>query len=186
MFWMPNYRKQNRGFNFYNKEFREKRFTVPEINKNFYNEKFLGIGARGIQRNDLNAESVRKADGYGKLKKERPEKKIDLNEEGVIEKRQMNFEGAPLKGYRITDKQQAKRELSRINKKYNRGGKTSNQSGLYSGGWLMRAYENEQIKLSSADFVVKEDDEFKNLADMVLDAQDPNNKINIKTSPEGV
>lgn len=187
MNWIPNYKEQNRGFNFYNKEFRNKRFTVQPINKRFYNEKFLGIGARGRQRNDLEGESVKRADGYGKLKKERPEQLIELDEIAVVEKRQMNFEGAPLKGYRITNRQEAVRYINEFGgkRKYNRGGKVSRQSGLYGGGYMMRAYEQAQIKQSSNDFVV-EADEFKNLADMVLQAQDPNNKIKEKTSPEGV
>jgi len=186
--WMPNYKEQNRGFNFFNKEFRDKRFTTPKINKSYYNEKFLGIGARGKKRNDLEPQSIKKADGYKGLRKERPEKVINLDEVAVQEKRQLNFEGAPLRGYRITDKQEAQQFINEYGgkKKYNRGGKTSNRSGAYSAGFMMRSYEKEQIKLSSKDFEVREDDEFKNLADMVLKAQDPNNKIDIKTSAEGV
>lgn len=155
------------------------------LDQKFYNKSFTGNGARGKMRHDK--EDLSKVTGYQKLVKEKKKKNININEVALQEKRQINFDGAELKGKRTTIKSEGLDYIRQYGgkKKYNRGGQGGGRrSGAYSGGLMMRQYEREQIKQSSADKMVVEDDEFSNVQALIQQQQIPNNKL--KTDSLGI
>jgi len=173
------------AYNFINKEFRAKRHMGRPLDQKFYNKSFTGNGARGKMRHDK--EDLSKVTGYQKLVKEKKKKNININEVALQEKRQINFDGAELKGKRTTIKSEGLDYIRQYGgkKKYNRGGQGGGRrSGAYSGGLMMRQYEREQIKQSSADKMVVEDDEFSNVQALIQQQQIPNNKL--KTDSLGI
>jgi len=98
----------------------------------------------------------------------------------VQEQKQLNFDGAELRGKRETDPTDAKEWIKKYGGviKYNRG--AGETSGHYSGGLLRREYEASQLKIPTKDTVEYKDDEFKNLTDMVEEHEDKANNNKIK------
>lgn len=153
------------------------------IDQKYYNKRFTGNGARGKMQHDK--EDMSKVTGYQKLVKEKATKNININELALQEKRELNYNGAEVKGRRITLKSPAKDYIRQVNKKYNRGGQGGGRrSGAYSGGLMMRMYEQQQIKQSSEDRLVEEDDEFSNIQSLIQEHQIPGNKY--KTDSLGI
>jgi len=110
-------------------------------------------------------------------------KNINFNEVAVQEKRDLNFNGAELKGRRITLKTNARDYINNNKKKYNRGGQGGGRrSGAYSGGLMMREYERQQIKTKSGDKLVDESDEFSNLQHLMEKQAAPNNKLKVSST----
>ena len=178
--FVPKWSRQNVAFNFINKNFRAKRNMPMPIDQKYYNKRFSGNGARGKMNHDQ--EDMSKVTGYQKLVKEKTTKNININELALQQNRELNYNGAEVRGKRITLKGPAKDYIRQNNKKYNRGGKAgSRRSGAYSGGLKMRLFEKQQIKLSSADKMVEEKDEFSNLQNLIQEHVVPNNKYKTDT-----
>jgi hypothetical protein len=181
----PRWNRENVAYNFINREFRAKRHMPLPLDKKHYNKSFTGNGARGKMRHDK--EDLSKVTGYQKLVREKKKNNININEVALQEKRQINFDGAELKGKRTTIKSEGLAYIREYGgkKKYNRGGQAGGRrSGAYSGGLMMRQYEREQIKQSSADKMVVEDDEFSNVQALIQKQQIPDS--NIKTDSLGI
>lgn len=181
MTWLPTYEKQDTAYNFVNKEFRKKRFqNVPMSNK-IHNKDFSFNGARGKMRHTKS--DVVKVAGSKKLRKEKIEKPTDIDTEKVIEKTQLIFKGSDVRGLQKTNKKEAiawlKKNGNKI--KYNRG--KHRRSGLYSGGLMMRKYEELTKRLDAQrgekEVVV---DEFANLQQNIQDTIVPNNQLKISSS----
>lgn len=173
----PRWNRVNVAYNYINKEFRAKTNMPLPLDKMHYNKSFTGNGARGKMRHDKT--DLSKVTGYQKLVKEKKKKNINIDELALQEKRQINFDGAELKGKRVTLKSEGLEYIREYGgrKKYNRGGQGGGRrSGAYSGGLMMRQYEKEQIKKPSNDKRVLENDEFGNLQDMIQKQKIPNNK----------
>jgi len=183
---VPQWSKEDSAFNFINKEFRKNRNAVKKMNNKYFNKSFTGNGARGHMKHDK--EDLSKVTGYQKLRKEKPKKHININEEGLAEKREINYNGAELKGKRITLSSVGKAYIKENSKKWNRGGQGGGRrSGMFSGGLSMRWYEAHQIKKPSGDKQVVEKDEFSNLQNLIQKQQIPYNNIkNIKTDSLGI
>ena len=150
-----------------------------------YNKSFTGNGAKGKMRHDK--EDLSKVTGYQKLVRQKKKNNINIDEVALQEKREINFDGAELRGRRITLRSEGLEYIREYGgkKKYNRGGQAGGRrSGAYSGGLMMRQYEREQIKQSSADKMVEEDDEFSNVQALIQKQQIPNSKI--KTDSLGI
>jgi len=155
------------------------------IDKMHYNKSFTGNGAKGKMRHDK--EDLSKVTGYQKLVKEKKTNNINIDEVALQEKREINFDGAELRGRRLTLKSEGLAYIREYGgkKKYNRGGQGGGRrSGAYSGGLMMREYERMQIKQTSADKMVAEDDEFSNIQALIQKQQIPNN--NYKVSSTGL
>jgi len=167
------------AFNSYNQELRKKKFRNVPLSNSIYNMRFVGNGSRGRQQNQKS--DVLKVAGMVKLRKEaKEENNINFDEEAVQEQKQLNFDGAELRGKRETDPTDAKEWIKKYGGviKYNRG--AGETSGHYSGGLLRREYEASQLKIPTKDTVEYKDDEFKNLTDMVEEHEDKANNNKIK------
>ena len=155
------------------------------LDKMHYNKSFTGNGAKGKMRHDK--EDLSKVTGYQKLVREKKKNNINFDEVGLQEKREINFDGAELKGKRVTLRSDGLAYIREYGgkKKYNRGGQAGGRrSGAYSGGLMMREYERMQIKQSSGDKMVEEDDEFSNVQALIQKQQIPGNKL--KTDSLGI
>ena len=178
---IPKYYNETAAFNYLNKNFREKKGLIAPISNKIYNNKYSGIGALG--RMEHNKRDYLKLAGNVRIPKERKAKNdIEFDEVAVEEYKQYS-EGGTLKGLRITDKNQAKREINFINKKYNRGSHV--HSGLFRGGLNKTKYEEEQIKKQQQNIyqAKEEDDEFESLQSRIQEQQ---TDTNIKISSEGL
>jgi len=176
---LPQFTRPDMAFNSYNQELRKKKFRNVPLSNSIYNMRFVGNGSRGRQQNQKS--DVLKVAGMVKLRKEaKEENNINFDEEAVQEQKQLNFDGAELRGKRETDKADAKEWIKKYGGviKYNRG--AGETSGHYSGGLLRREYEASQLKIPTKDTVEYKDDEFKNLTDMVEEHEDKANNNKIK------
>ena len=179
--WAPRWNREAVAYNFINKEFRAKRHLPLPLDKKIYNKRFTGNGAHGRYHHDK--EDLSKVTGYNKLKSMKIRKNINFNEVAIQEKRDLNFNGAELKGRRTTLKTNARDYINNNKKKYNRGGQGGGRrSGAYSGGLMMREYERQQIKTKSGDKLVDESDEFSNLQDLMEEQAVPNNKLKVSST----
>lgn len=172
------------AFNFMNKEFRKNRHLVRPLSTSIYNNKFTSNGGHGVYEHDKT--NLVKIAGREKLIKEKEiNEEINFDELKIIEKTQINFKGAELKGKRITNKKEALQNIKNLRVKYNRGGNAGGRrSGLFSGGLAMREYEKEQVRLSSQDFEEPvEDDEFETLQSRI---QEQEQNTDIMISGEGL
>lgn len=176
---LPQFTRPDMAFNSYNQELRKKKFRNVPLSKSIYNMRFVGNGSRGRQQNEK-SDVLKVASMVNLRKQTKEEKNINLDEEAVQEQKQLNFDGAELRGKRETDKADAKAWIKKYGGviKYNRG--AGETSGHYSGGLLRREYEASQLKIPTKDTVEYKDDEFKNLTDMTEEHEDKANNNKIK------
>lgn len=170
---IPNWRKQDSAFNSLTKEFREVKFQNKPMNIKIHNPRFTGNGMRGNYHHNKNtAESLANATI---LKREKPDKTIELDAEKIKEKEQIDNNGAMLKGKMVTNSSSAKKWIARNKIKYGRG--KHRTSGHWSGGNLRREYEKntkmaEEIMHQT---IEEEEDEFIMLQDKINATESSNN-----------
>tara|TARA_R110000803_G_scaffold2417_2_gene8197 strand:- start:2744 stop:3277 length:534 start_codon:yes stop_codon:yes gene_type:complete len=169
---IPVWQKQDSAFNSLTKEFREVKFQNKPMNIKIHNPRFTGNGMRGNYHHNKNtAESLANATI---LKREKPDKTIELDAEKIKEKEQIDMNGAMLKGKMVTNVSSAKKWIASNKVKYGRG--KHRVSGHWSGGLLRREYEkNTRLAESIMEEPEDEEDEFGMLEDKIQEEESESN-----------
>ena len=170
------------AFNDYNQEFRKKR-SQPRLNKYQDFSTWGNSNAKGKYHHD----KMTKFEDKIKFKRKSDPKDRQLNTEAVEENEQIDTTGTEVRGFRILDKNLAKRNIQRDMIKDNRGNNFKD-AGFYQAGRRFRDYEKQTKRFDEQFQLIEEEpDEFSDLEKNVeLQRLRYSNNPNIKTGNLGI